>query len=82
MQLNGEDGSESPGRDRDAGRNTVGPTRADLIGPPAPVEQGDERWGFLPVHVREVFRNQGDREIPIIYRDWIDAYHRKLLRSQ
>ncbi|MCY2960284.1 MAG: hypothetical protein NTY35_08960 [Planctomycetota bacterium] len=37
-----------------------------------------ERWGDLPVQVREVFRNHGGGDFPPYYRDWIDQYYRRL----
>ena len=37
-----------------------------------------ERWGDLPVHVQDMFRTEGDRHVPARYRDWIDAYYRRL----
>ena len=37
-----------------------------------------DRWGDLPIQVREVFRNQGGSDLPPQYRDWIDAYYRRL----
>jgi hypothetical protein len=37
-----------------------------------------ERWGDLPIQVREVFRNEGGADLPPQYRDWIDAYYRRL----
>jgi len=42
---------------------------------------GDGRWGDLPVHVRELFRAQGGADLPPHYRDWIDAYYRRLNRD-
>jgi hypothetical protein len=54
-------------------------------GPPPPLEtartdaaQANERWGDLPVQVRDLFRTQGGSEMPAQYRDWIDAYYRRL----
>jgi hypothetical protein len=46
----------------------------------APSQRGDlsERWGELPVHVRDVFRTEGGEDMPAEYRDWIDAYYRRL----
>jgi hypothetical protein len=51
--------------------------------PGAPAQHGDEadQWGFLPDHVREVFRNQGRDDLPVQYRDWIDAYYRRLNKT-
>ena len=40
--------------------------------------QGNERWGDLPIHVRDLFRTEGGGEMPPQYRDWIDAYYRRL----
>lgn len=45
-------------------------------------EGGDGRWGDLPVHVRELFRAQGGADLPPHYRDWIDAYYRRLNRPR
>ena len=40
--------------------------------------QSNERWGDLPLQVRELFRTEGGGEMPVQYRDWIDAYYRRL----
>jgi len=37
-----------------------------------------ERWGDLPIHVRDLFRSEGGGDMPPQYRDWIDAYYRRL----
>jgi hypothetical protein len=37
-----------------------------------------ESWGYLPEHARDVFRTQGGGQMPARYREWIDAYYRKL----
>ena len=37
-----------------------------------------ERWGDLPIHVRDLFRTEGGGDMPPQYRDWIDAYYRRL----
>jgi hypothetical protein len=37
-----------------------------------------EAWGYLPEHARDVFRTQGGGQMPARYREWIDAYYRKL----
>lgn len=42
---------------------------------------GAERWGDLPVHARDVFRNEGGRDMPVRYRDWIDEYYRRMNRE-
>jgi len=37
-----------------------------------------ETWGYLPEHARDVFRTQGGGQMPARYREWIDAYYKKL----
>lgn len=39
-----------------------------------------ERWGDLPEKARDVFRSQGGVDLPVRYREWIDAYYRRLNR--
>ncbi|MCP3918684.1 MAG: hypothetical protein GY711_24320 [bacterium] len=45
---------------------------------PVQVVEGLERWGDLPVHLRDIFRAEGGRDMPAQYRDWIDSYYRRL----
>ena len=47
----------------------------------APSDSG-EKWGELPVHVRPIFRAEGSGDMPARYRDWIDAYYRRLNRNR
>lgn len=54
----------------------------DPTGDGAGGDGGDGRWGDLPVHVRELFRAQGGADLPPHYRDWIDAYYRRLNRDR
>ena len=71
---------ESPGGSDDPGRNN--PARdpgARPAGDPARAE-GSGRWGDLPPRAREVFRSKGGTDMPSRYRDWIDAYYRRLNR--
>lgn len=42
----------------------------------------NDRWGDLPIQVREVFRTEGGADLPPEYRDWIDGYYKKLLRHR
>ena len=56
------------------------PPSGDLDRPRYPVSESD-RWGDLPIHVREQFRAQGSDDVPLRYRDWIDAYYRRLNRD-
>ena len=47
-----------------------------------PPGQEADRWGELPLRVREVFRAEGGGDLPARYRDWIDAYYRRLNRRR
>jgi hypothetical protein len=67
---NQENPAETPQRPGDQ------PPGAD-VGAPSGAEDGGQ-WGDLPVHVRRVFRNGVGEDVPPRYRDWIDAYHKKL----
>ena len=46
--------------------------------PAQPVVDDREAWGELPIHVRDVFRAEGGPSMPPRYRDWIDAYYKRL----
>ena len=35
-------------------------------------------WGNLPIHLQDIFRAEGGGDLPAQYRDWIDAYYRRL----
>jgi hypothetical protein len=48
---------------------TEGPSKAD---------NGKDRWGDLPVKVRDIFRAEGGGDMPVQYREWIDSYYRRL----
>jgi hypothetical protein len=52
------------------------PPGAEIGAPNGREENG--QWGDLPVHVRRVFQNGVSEDVPPRYRDWIDAYHRRL----
>jgi hypothetical protein len=56
------EGAPPPGSER------ADPPRAD----------GLDRWGALPLTVRDVFRTEGGSDLPPRYRDWIDSYYRRL----
>ncbi len=47
-----------------------------------PASMDAERWGELPSRVRATFRNQGKDDLPVQYREWIDAYYRRLSRQR
>ena len=71
-----KDGRASPDHDP---KNTPGAPQG-----PQPTERTQrpadeqERWGDLPVHARDVFRTEGGGDMPVQYRDWIDAYYKRL----
>jgi hypothetical protein len=60
------------------GENKPGTPRQDPEGPAVPRSDDSEAWGFLPQRFQETFRNQGREDLPVQYRDWIDAYYRRL----
>ena len=79
----GDGSPQSPGPDPEgASTNQSGsqPPRADTEH--APKATAHDRWGDLPIQVREVFRTEGGADLPPKYRDWIDEYYRKLLRQR
>ncbi len=75
-----ESGAEpqGAGRSEDRGENRPGEERPDDGGDPAARSEDSDPWGFLPQRAREVFRNQGNSDMPVQYRDWIDSYYRRL----
>jgi len=62
-------------------RNTVGDDPPEEEGQRIQYVDDVERWGHLPVHVREVFRSEGGGTLPPQYRDWIEAYYKRLNRT-
>jgi hypothetical protein len=74
-------GGETPDGPQESGgdpRNRPGEPPPDGATGSVPPGGGNDRWGDLPVHVRELFRAQGGDDLPPRYRDWIDAYYRRL----
>lgn len=39
---------------------------------------GEGQWGDLPIHLRKVFQNGVSDDVPPRYRDWVDAYYKRL----
>jgi hypothetical protein len=73
---------ENPFASDDPGRNNPGRgPESKRPGDPSRAE-GDERWGDLPPRAREVFRTKGGADMPSQYRDWIEAYYRRLNRTR
>lgn len=65
--------SKSDPRNRESGPPPGGARDSASASP-----DGRDRWGDLPVHARDVFRNEGGRDMPVQYRDWIDSYYKRL----
>lgn len=63
------------------GENREGEAPQRPPGDPSQSGRDANEWGFLPDRLREVFRNQGGETMPVRYRSWIDAYYRRLNRS-
>ncbi|MFT5049024.1 MAG: hypothetical protein ACI8QZ_000413 [Chlamydiales bacterium] len=74
----GEDPKDNKGSDEDASNKPAQKTPASETGAPPQVTDQRDQWGDLPVHVRDVFRAEGGPGMPAQYRDWIDAYYRRL----
>lgn len=64
---------DDPLADNQAGAEPPGSERAR-----ASDADGLDRWGDLPITVRDVFRTEGGGDLPPRYRDWIDSYYRRL----
>jgi len=64
------------------GENRPSPPRHDDAGQPFASGSDADRWGNLPQRVRKVFQNQITDDLPLQYRDWIDAYYRRLNKSR
>ncbi|HUR28859.1 MAG TPA: hypothetical protein VM509_11775, partial [Planctomycetota bacterium] len=85
----GKDGSGKPGKDGSPTNPGPEQDRVGMNKPGGPPPQmktaridkdnSTERWGDLPIQVREVFRTEGGEDMPPQYRDWIDGYYRRLL---
>ena len=64
------------------GENRPSDPRQDQGGAPVGAGNDAERWGTLPERVRQVLQNQITDDVPLQYRDWIDAYYRRLNKSR
>lgn len=74
-------GGEKPGADQqnpDGGENREGDPNDPESGDAVQRAKDKDKWGMLPERVRATFQNQGGEELPAQYRDWIDAYYRRL----
>ena len=66
---------------KDSRNNPSSGPPAQPTGNPSAVDRGKDRWGDLPVKVRDVFRAEGGGDMPAQYREWIDAYYRRLSKK-
>lgn len=88
---------QDPGQQQESGKPQGDPTGAQAGGPEGQQASerrppGSERgpgsgageiapWGELPPRVQEIFSNQNADEVPLLYRDWIDSYYRRVSRQ-
>ena len=67
-----------------AGKNFRVPLPGRNLPPDQATEDGSaagratDVWGNLPIHLQDIFRAEGGGDLPAQYRDWIDAYYRRL----
>lgn len=73
---------ESPAESHDRGESAPGDPFEPQRGEPVPHPSDADEWGLLPPKIQEIFRNEGSSDLPVQYRDWIDAYYRRLSRSK
>lgn len=77
-QQKGQDPKDNKSSDEDPRNERADSTPGSETGAVPPTVDQREEWGDLPVHVRDVFRAEGGPGLPAQYRDWIDAYYRRL----
>jgi hypothetical protein len=77
---NPQDGEQpdSPDGSDDPGENAPGVEIDQEQGDPRSLDPNADTWGMLPAKVQEIFRNEGAEDLPVQYRDWIDAYYKRL----
>jgi hypothetical protein len=80
-QLSQSGDPKSPKESDDEPENRAGgpPPKAETA--TASGDRSNESWGDLPPTVRDLFRTEGGSDLPPQYRDWIDAYYRRLNRE-
>ena len=71
-----DDGQQSANKDPENKTGNEPPT--DPTGAGSKAGSSRDRWGDLPVHYQDVFRGEDSGEMPVRYREWIDAYYRRL----
>jgi hypothetical protein len=75
-----KDGDKSS--DKDPKNQKGGTPPGGAKDPAARTSDDKDRWGDLPQHAQDVFRSEGGRDMPVQYRDWIDAYYKRLNKKQ
>jgi hypothetical protein len=73
---------ESSGENDDPGETRPGPPHEPESGEATATDPDSDEWGMLPPRTRELFRNEGNGDLPVKYRDWIDAYYKRLNESR
>ena len=71
-----DDGQQSANKDPENKLGNEPPT--DPTGAGSKAGSSRDRWGDLPIHYQDVFRGEDSGEMPVRYREWIDAYYRRL----
>jgi len=74
----GESRPEGDSASKDPARNAAGDAPSTSPKGQADGARSNEQWGDLPPTVRDLFRTEGGSDLPPQYRDWIDAYYRRL----
>lgn len=74
----GESKPEGDRASKDPARNSAGNAPPTSAKGQADGARSNEQWGDLPPTVRDLFRTEGGSDLPPQYRDWIDAYYRRL----
>ncbi len=79
----GEMKPQDPKASKDSAKNKEsGPPPGSKQDKPGTSSDSKDRWGDLPEQARDVFRSEGGHDMPVQYRDWIDAYYRRLNHKQ
>ena len=73
---------DAPRGNKDAEGGPDGPAKAPPEGETGDPSAGagNEDWGDLPIHLRQVFQNGVSEDVPPRYRDWVDSYYKRLNR--
>jgi len=76
------DAAKSPLASDALPENVAGQPPASSATGSVKIVDANDRWGDLPVYARDLFRAQGGADLPVRYREWIDAYYKRLNRPR